>query len=88
MLATISKLGLCEHDFSEVSTPKQHSVMSLETPSEEDANTTSKTFFETLTYNTMSDDYSISDGELQVSENSCTSWQTQASHMNEGVMQV
>jgi hypothetical protein len=54
--------------------PKQHIVISLEMLSEEDANTTSEPFFEPLTYNTMSDDYSISDADLQVSENSCTSW--------------
>jgi hypothetical protein len=54
--------------------------------SEEDANTMSKPFFEPLTYNNMSDDYSISDADLQVSENSRTSRQNQVSHTNEGMI--
>jgi hypothetical protein len=53
-----------------VSTPKQHSVISLETSSEEKSHTMSKPIFEPNTYDTMSDDYSISDTDLQVSENS------------------
>ena len=73
---------------SEVSTPKQHSVISPEIPSEEDPNTTSKPFLEPLTYNNMSDDYSISDAALQVSENSCTSWRNWASHTTDEVMPV
>jgi hypothetical protein len=60
---------------SEVSMPKQHSIISLETPSEEESHTKSKPFFEPNTYDTMSDDYSVSDTASQVSENSCTSRQ-------------
>ncbi len=70
---------------STASTPKQHSIISSETPFEEDANTMSKPFFKPLAYDNTSDDNSISDMDLQVSENSCTSQQTQASHTNEGV---
>jgi hypothetical protein len=73
---------------SEVSPPKQHSIISFETLSEGDANTTSKPFFKPLMYNNTPDDYSISDADLQVSENSCTSQQTLASHMNEEVTPV
>jgi hypothetical protein len=70
---------------SKVSMPTQHSVIFWETWSKEDVNTMSKPIFEPLTYNNTSDDYSISDADSQVSENSCTSWQTQASHTTEGV---
>jgi hypothetical protein len=73
---------------SEVSMPKQHSIIFLETPSEEDANTTSKPFFEPLTYDNTSDDYSVSDADFHVSENSRTSQRTQVSHTNEGVTPV
>jgi hypothetical protein len=48
----------------------------------------SKTIFKPNTYDTTSDDYSVPDVDLQVSENTCTSWQNQASHMTEGVMPV
>jgi hypothetical protein len=64
---------------SEVSTPKQHSVISLEMLSDEESHTMSKPVFKPNTYDTMSDDYSISEA-LQVSENSHTSWRNQASH--------
>jgi hypothetical protein len=40
----------------------------------------SKPIFEPNTYDTTSDDYSISDAALQVSENSHTSWENWASH--------
>jgi hypothetical protein len=50
--------------------PKQHSIISLETPSEEKIHTTSKPIFEPNTYNTTSDDYSSSDADSQVLENS------------------
>jgi hypothetical protein len=59
---------------SKVSTPKQHSIISSETPSEEESHTMSKPIFEPNTYNTTADDYSISDGDSRVSENSRTSW--------------
>ncbi len=73
---------------SKVSAPKQHSIIFLETLSEEDTNTTSEPFFEPLTYDNMSDDYSVSDADFHVSENSRTSQQTQVSHTNEGVTPV
>jgi hypothetical protein len=59
---------------SEVSMPKQHSIISLETLSEEESHTMSNPIFKPNTYDTMSDDYSISDTASQVSENSHTSW--------------
>jgi hypothetical protein len=68
--------------------PKQHSVISLEAPSEEEAHTMSKPIFKPLMYDVTSDDYSISDGDSHVSENSHTSQQNQASHSNEGVIPV
>jgi hypothetical protein len=52
-----------------VSVPKQHSVISLEMPSEEEAHTMSKLIFEPPMYAITSDDYSVSDRELHVSEN-------------------
>jgi hypothetical protein len=58
-----------------VSMPKHHSIISLEMPSKEEANTTSQPVFEPLIYNVTSEYYSISDTDLQVSENSCTSQQ-------------
>jgi hypothetical protein len=70
---------------SEVSMPKQHSVIYLETPSEEESHTMSKPIFESNTFDTTSDDYSVSDAASQVSENSHTSWPNRASHMTEEV---
>ncbi len=45
---------------SKVSMPKQHSIISLEMPSDEESQTMSKPVFEPNTYDTTSDDYSIS----------------------------
>jgi hypothetical protein len=45
----------------------------------------SKPIFEPNTYDTTSDDYSISDAASKVSENSHTSWQNWASHTTEEV---
>ncbi len=73
---------------SEVSMPKQHSFISLETPSDEEPHTMSEPIFKPYTYNTTSDDYSASDAALQVSENSCTSWKNQASHTTDKVTPV
>ncbi len=82
----LANLDCASMILSKVSMPKQHSIISSEMPSEEDTNTTtSEPFFEPLTYDNTSDDYSISDADLLVSENSRTSRQTQASHTNEGV---
>ncbi len=55
---------------SEVSVPKQHTVISLEMPSEEETHTMSKPIFAPPMYNVTLDDYSISDGKSDVSENS------------------
>jgi hypothetical protein len=68
--------------------PKQHSVISLDTPSEEESHAMSKPIFDPNTFDTTSDDYSISEAASQVSENSCTSWQNRASHMTDEVMSV
>ena len=68
--------------------PKQHRVISLEIPSEEESHTMSKHIFEPNTYDTTSDDYSVSDVAFQMSENSRTSRQNWASHTTEEVMPV
>jgi hypothetical protein len=56
---------------SKVSMPNQHSVMYLETPSDEEPHTMSDTVFDPNTFDTASDDYSILEAS-QVSENSHT----------------
>jgi hypothetical protein len=68
--------------------PKQHSVISLEMLFEEESHTMSKPIFKPNTFNTTSDDYSISDAALQVSENSHTSRKNWASHTTEEVTPV
>ncbi len=73
---------------SKVSRPKQHSIISLEMLSEEVAHTVSKPTFKPPMYDVTSDDNIMSDGDLHVSENSCPSQWTQASHTNEGVTPV
>ncbi len=82
----LANLDHAKTTLSKVSTPKQYSIISSETPSEEESHTMSKPIFKPNTYDTTSDDYSISDADSQVSENSCTSWQNQASHKTEKVM--
>jgi hypothetical protein len=57
---------------SEVSMPHQHSVMYLETLSDEEPHTMSNPVFNPNTFDTTSDDYIVSEA-LQVSENSHTS---------------
>ncbi len=59
---------------SKVSAPNQHSIMYSETPSDEEPNTMSNPIFEPNTFDTMSDDYTVSEAS-QVSENSHTSQQ-------------
>ncbi len=73
---------------SKVSMSKQHSIISFKTPSEEEAHTASKPIFEPPVYDVISVYYSVLDQDLHVSENSCTSWRTQASHTNEGVTPI
>jgi hypothetical protein len=60
-------------DLSEVSVPKQHSIISLEMPSEEDTHTMSKPIFMPPIYDVILDDYSVTDRESHVSENTCSS---------------
>jgi hypothetical protein len=67
---------------------KQHSLISLDTPSEEESHTMSKPIFEPPTYDVTSDDYSVLDADSQVSENNCTTWKNQAFHTTEGVTPV
>jgi hypothetical protein len=59
---------------SKASVPNQHSVMYLETPSDEEPHTMSNSIFNPNTFDTTSDDFSISEAS-QVSENSRTSQQ-------------
>jgi hypothetical protein len=84
----LANLDCAKTIVTEVSTPKQHSIISSKTLFEEESHTMSKLIFEPNTYDTTSDDYSISDANLQVSEYSHTSWQNQASHTAEGVTPV
>jgi hypothetical protein len=57
-----------------VSMPNQHSVIYLEMPSDEESHTMSNPIFDPNTFDTTSEDYSISEAS-QVSENSHTSLQ-------------
>jgi hypothetical protein len=84
----LANLDCAKMTLSEVSTPKQYSVISSETPSDEESHTMSKPVFKPNTYDITSDDYSVSDAALQVSENSCTSRQNQHSHTTEEVTLV
>jgi hypothetical protein len=84
----LANLDCAKTTLSKVSMPKQHSVISLDTPSEEESHTMSKPIFNPNTFDTTSDDYSISDVALQVSENSRTSRQKRASHTTDEVMPV
>jgi hypothetical protein len=59
--------------------PNQHSVMYSETPSAEDPHTMSNPVYNPNTFDTTSDDSSVSEAS-QVSENSHTSQQNQSSH--------
>ncbi len=81
-------LDRAKRTLSKVSMPKQHSVISLETPSKEESHTMSKPIFEPNTYYTISFDYSIADTALQVSENSHTSWNNWESHTTDEVTPV
>ncbi len=48
---------------SKVSMPKQQNVVSLEMPSEKESHTMREPIFEPNTYDTTSDDYSVSDAD-------------------------
>ncbi len=71
----------------DVSMPNQHSIMYLETPSDEEPHTMSNPVFDPNTFDTTSDDCSVSEA-LQVSENSHISQQNQSSHMTSEMMSV
>ncbi len=73
--------------FSKVSMPNQHSVVSLEMPSDEESHIMSNLVFKPNTFDTMSDDSSISEA-LQVSKNSHTPWQNWSSHTTDEVTPV
>ena len=62
---------------SEVSAPIQHSVIHPETPSEGDVLQEESTFSPPV-FDVTSDDYSISDGDVHVTENSEPSHQSRA----------
>jgi hypothetical protein len=66
----LANLDCAKTVLSKVAMPKQHGVTSLEMPSEEESHTMSKPIFKHNTYDTTSDDYSVSDADLQVSGNS------------------
>jgi hypothetical protein len=78
----LANLDCAKTVLSKVSMPNQHSVMYLETPSDEEPHTMSNSVFNPDTFDTTSDDYSISEAS-QVSDNSHTSWQNWASHMTD-----
>ncbi len=67
----VANLDLAKTVLFKASMPNQHSVMYLETPSDEEPHTMSNPVFDPNTFDTPSDDYSISEA-LQVSENSHT----------------
>jgi hypothetical protein len=83
----LASLDRAKMVFSEVSMPNQHSVISLEMLSDEEPHTMSNPVFEPNTFDTTSDDYSISEA-LQVPENSHISWQDWAPHMTDEVTPV
>jgi hypothetical protein len=71
----LANLDQAKTVLSKVSVPNQHSVMYLEMPSDEEPHTSmSNPVFNPNTFDTTSDDYSISEAS-QVSENSNTSQQ-------------
>ncbi len=70
----LANLDRAKTVLSKVSMPNQHSIMYLETPSDEEPHIMSNSIFDPNTFDTSSDDYSISEAS-QVSENSHTSQQ-------------
>jgi hypothetical protein len=75
----LANLDRAKTVLSEVSMPNQHNIMHSEMPSDEEPQTMSNTVFYPNTFDTTSDDHSISEA-LQVSDNSHTSQQNQSSH--------
>jgi hypothetical protein len=70
----LANLDRAKTVFSNVSVPNQHSVMYSETSSAEEPHTMSNPVYNPNTFDTTSDDYSVSEAS-QVSENSHTSLQ-------------
>jgi hypothetical protein len=70
----LANLDRAKTAISKVSVPNQHSVMYLETPSAEESHTMSNPVYDPNTFDTTSDDNSVSEAS-QVSENSYTSQQ-------------
>jgi hypothetical protein len=70
----LANLDCAKTVLSKVSMPNQHSVMYSETPSDEEPHIMSNPVYNPNTFDTTSDDYSISEA-LQVSKNSHTSQQ-------------
>jgi hypothetical protein len=84
----LANLDRAKRTLSEVSMPKQHSIISSEMPSDEESHNMSKPVLEPNTYDTTSDKYIVSDVALQVSENRHTSWQDWVSHRTDEVKPV
>jgi hypothetical protein len=70
----LANLDRAKMALSKVSVSNQHSIMYLETPSAEEPHTMSNPVYDPNTFDTTSDDNSVSEA-LQVSENSHTSQQ-------------
>jgi hypothetical protein len=83
----LANLDCAKTVLSKVSVPNQHNVMYSETPFDEEPHTMSNPVFDPNTFDTTSDDYSVSEA-LQVSENSHTSLQNQSSHTTDEMMPV
>ncbi len=83
----LANLNRAKTALSKVSVPNQHSVMYLETPSAEDPHTMSNPVYGPNTFDTTSDDNSVSEAS-QVSENSHTSQQSQSSHTTDEMTPV
>jgi hypothetical protein len=83
----LANLDCAKTVLSEVSMPNQHSITFLETPSDEEPHTMSHPVFEPNTFDTTSDDYSVSEA-FQVSQNSHTLQQNQSSCTIDELMPV
>jgi hypothetical protein len=83
----LANLDCAKMVLSKVSTPEQHSITSLEMPSDEEPCSMGNPVPKPNIFDATSDDYSVSEA-LQVSENSHTSWQNWASHTTDEVTPV
>jgi hypothetical protein len=75
----LANLDCAKTVLSKVLMPNQHSIMNLEMPSDEEAQTISNPVFNPNTFDTTLDDYSVSEA-LQVSVNNHISLRNQSSH--------